>query len=125
MEELPITSEPTGPSFPLRRKGDEYEVGLLWKGEERTTENREQTHALARRQVERLEKERGEEYEGVLIKEYGELDAFEEDPDPSETGFYLQHHAVIREDSASTKVRVVFNASASSAGKPSLNLMMT
>ena len=122
IEELPITSEPTGPSFPLQRKDNMYEVGLLWKGDERPAENREQALALARRQVERLEKkERRAEYEDVLIKEYGQLDAIEDDPDPTETGYYLPHHAVIREDSTSTKVRVVFNASASSAGKPSLN----
>ena len=123
MEEFPTTCDhQAGPVFPLWKKEEGYEVGLLPKGEERPAENREQAHALARRQVERFEKkERPEEYKGVLIKDYGELDAIEEDPDPSETGYYLPHHAVIREDSASTKVRGIFNASASSAGKPSLN----
>ena len=102
IEEFPTTCDhPTGPVFPLRK---EERVGLLWKGEERPAENREQAHALARRQVERLAKERRDEYEGVLIKEYGKLDAIEEDPDPSETGYYLPHHVVICEDSASTKV---------------------
>ena len=32
--------------------------------------------------------------------------------EPSDSGYHLQHHAVIREEAATTKVHVVFNASA-------------
>ena len=45
------------------------------------------------------------------------------DSDPGEEGWthYLPHHCVIREDKETTKMRVVFDASCSVKGSPSLN----
>ena len=37
-----------------------------------------------------------------------------------ELGYYLPHHAVVREDAVTTKIRVVFNASFASNGQKSL-----
>lgn len=45
----------------------------------------------------------------------------EADDTPNQTVHYMPHHAVLRPSSSSTKCRVVFDASAKSSSKPSLN----
>ena len=55
------------------------------------------------------------------MKEYSQLSAIEREPDPTSAGYYLPHHAVTRDESVTTKVRVVFNASAAQRGGRSLN----
>ena len=62
-----------------------------------------------------------EAYENILMKEYVELDAIEPEPEPTTEGYYMPHHAIIREEAVTTKVRVVFNASAARKGTQALN----
>ena len=40
-------------------------------------------------------------------------ESFEKEPEPEHPGYYMPHHAVVREAASTTKLRVVFNASAS------------
>ncbi|XP_075163230.1 uncharacterized protein LOC142235861 [Haematobia irritans] len=65
-----------------------------------------------------------DEYDGVL-EEYVTLDHMNRvSPPPDASSFvsyYLPHHAVIRPESSTTKVRVVFNASAPTSNGVSLN----
>ncbi|XP_053691615.1 uncharacterized protein LOC128740128 [Sabethes cyaneus] len=59
-----------------------------------------------------------------FLAEYNSLGHMERIPNPFDTQhqcFHLPHHAVIRKDSSSTKVRVVFDGSCKSAGGSSLN----
>ena len=63
-------------------------------------------------------------YDDVLLREYGEVGAIELEPDPSTAGYYMPHHVVFKAESMTTKVRVVFNASASQAGCESLNALL-
>ncbi|XP_062713201.1 uncharacterized protein LOC134290160 [Aedes albopictus] len=51
----------------------------------------------------------------------GHMERVTNPDDASIPSFHLPHHAVIREDSSTTKVRVVFDASCKSATGPSLN----
>ncbi|XP_067639341.1 uncharacterized protein [Eurosta solidaginis] len=64
------------------------------------------------------------EYDKV-VKEYLELDHMEQVDSPtfehSPSHFYLPHHAVLKPESTSTKLRVVFNASSKTSNGVSLN----
>ena len=76
---------------------------------------------MAEKLVQKLEKcGRREEYEGVLIEEYFQLDAIEKEPELESKGFYMPHHAVMREEATTSKKRVVFNPSSSKIGGRSL-----
>lgn len=58
-----------------------------------------------------------------FLKEYlelGHMELIQEEKIPSET-YYMPHHAVFKENSPTTKLRVVFNASAHLPNQPSLN----
>ena len=110
------------PVFPLRTTSEGYEVGLLWKSSERPDDNRQQAQAMALRLVDKVDRTgQRTAYDNVLLGEYRDLDAVEEEPKPEELGYYLPHHAVVREDAVTTKIRVVFNASFASNGQKSLN----
>ena len=58
----------------------------------------------------------------AFIQEYEKLDhlSLMKDQNPR-SGFYLPHHAVIKEDSITTKIRVVFDGSAKTSSGVSLN----
>ena len=120
--EQPAENIRTLPAFPMRKDGRKYEVGLLWKDERRPEDNKAQAVASARTLMKRLERSNQREaYENILMKEYVELDAIEPEPEPTTEGYYMPHHAIIREEAVTTKVRVVFNASAARKGTQALN----
>lgn len=56
-----------------------------------------------------------------FMKEYSALGHMSETGSSSSGNYFLPHHEVLRESSSTTPLRVVFNASAKTAGKPSLN----
>ena len=110
------------PAFPLHCDEDGYTVGLLWKSTQRPEDNRKQAFATAKALARKLEApEKRQAYDDVLVHEYQELGAVEEEPHPEEPGYYLPHHAVVREGAQTTRTRVVFNASAAARGARSLN----
>ena len=90
----PAVSEPHLPSFPLIKKKEHYEIGLFWKGSERPGDNKKQAMAALKSSLKRLETkpDAKSQYEGVLMNEYAELEAIEQDPDPDSRGYYLPHH---------------------------------
>ena len=53
-------------------------------------------------------------------KDFGHM-SLDQDPNSCEKGFFLPHHAVVKEDSLSTKIRVVFDGSAKGSNGISLN----
>ena len=56
-----------------------------------------------------------------MIDEYSKLHAVEKEPQPDKPGYCLPHHAVVREEAATVKARVVFDASAHMREGKSLN----
>ncbi|XP_058449060.1 uncharacterized protein LOC131429022 [Malaya genurostris] len=78
-------------------------------------------YALERRL--NLDRELGEQYK-CFLDEYYALHHMQRVVNPHEITvpcFHLPHHAVVRDSSSTTKVRVVFGASCKSANGPSLN----
>ena len=110
------------PDFPLLTTETGYQVGLLWKSERRPADNYAQAMAQAQSLIRQLKRNgKRDLYDSVLVHEYLELDAIEVEPHPDTAGYYMPHHAVFRESASTTKTRVVFNASATSAEGESLN----
>ena len=98
-----------------------YVVPILWKGDERPADNRHETEKQYKSVHRKWESAgRWSEYENV-IKEYKDFGAVELDPKPEEKGFFLPHHAVVREGSETHRLRIVFNASAKTRNGLSLN----
>jgi hypothetical protein len=61
-----------------------------------------------------------------FIDEYAALGHMEEvyEDSGSSMGFYLPHHCVVKESSSTTKIRAVFDESASSSSRVSLNQVL-
>ena len=124
LDDIPNSNQTILPAFPISydKNARLYEVGLLWKGSQRPTDNKDQAEASAKALRRRLEKNGAiDDYENVLMKEYQDLNAIEKEDQPHKEGYYMPHHAVIREAASTTKIRVVFNASSAKKGKMSLN----
>ena len=125
-EPLPVEHGEDLLAFPIRQMEGKYEIGLLWKSDEMPADNRAQAAGAMRKLHERRSvKKQAEKYEEVLMMEYGKLEAIEKEPCSETAGYYLPHYAVVREDSATTKTRVVFNVSAAKKGQKSLNDTIT
>ena len=97
-------------------------MGLLWKSDERPEDNLSQASIATEKLVKRPERcEQRKLYEDLLLRDYSRLKAIEVQPDPTSNGFYMPHHAVIRDRASTTITRVVFKASAGSDSSVSLN----
>ena len=75
------------PAFPLKKRQDRYDVGLLWKGVERPKDNKNQAAAALSALVKKLHSTgQYSQYLNVL-KEYAQLNAVEPEPCPDKAGF--------------------------------------
>ena len=82
------------PVFPMSFSQGRCQVGLLWKGDERPHNNRAQAIAVANNQINHRLKDQTENrqlYDEVLLTEYRQLGAIEQEPDPDSEGFYKPH----------------------------------
>ena len=105
-------------------KGGRYEVSLPWREYHDPLVNydlsRKQLYGLLRRLKQNPAILR--EYDAIIHDqlEKGVVEVVDDLDDTPKVIHYLPYHAVIRQDKKTTKVRVVYNASARSSG-PSLN----
>jgi hypothetical protein len=56
-----------------------------------------------------------------FLQEYLQLGHMEMSKEPTESGYFIPHHGVLKEDAITTKLRVVFDASAKTTNGKSLN----
>ncbi|GFT70284.1 uncharacterized protein TNCV_3457231 [Trichonephila clavipes] len=101
-----------------------YEVKLPWKcNSENLTSNKELTWKRHLRMMNKLRNGKFfEDYKSVF-RQWEDLNIIERVPEVELNNecHYLPHRPVIKLDSATTKIRPVFDASAREKGKPSLN----
>lgn len=111
-----------------RRQDGRYEVRLPFKDKDPQCTSGD-SRAIAEKRLQFLEKRLAknpdlkQKYTEV-INEYlqlGHLRPVKEEDDKKHLAVYLPHHAVLREDKTTTKVRVVFNASQKNSKGVSLN----
>ena len=105
----------------LKKTGEGYSIKLPFKSEERPSVNFRAAHAQMNSLLQKLKSDLTfyENYQKV-IDDYLERDFIESTPVESKVGCFLPHHAVFKE-SATTPLRIVFNASSRPAGGRSLN----
>ena len=109
--------------------GTRYQVSLPWKegGKERIVENKGLAMKRLNSLTARLDKdpELSDRYHGVIDEMWKEgiIEEVENDVHTDSTNpvYYLPHHPVVKEASVSTKIRPVFDASAKSYNRVSLN----
>ncbi|XP_064483001.1 uncharacterized protein LOC135395842 [Ornithodoros turicata] len=111
----------------VKKTEDRYEVALPWKIDPSVVLNDNYDVAVTRlkKLVARLRRTDGLllRYDGV-IRDYlnlGHAEVVDESIEPKNLVYYMPHSAVIREDRATTKVRVVFDASSHAPDSISLN----
>ncbi|XP_063590241.1 uncharacterized protein LOC134767126 [Penaeus indicus] len=127
----PFTSDPVLQQFcgNVKFDGERYEVGLPWKSDE-CKKNLRNNEGLARKRLEGLQRKLDKDPQ--LKKQYSEVftgyeeeGIIEEVPSnevlSSQPTYYMPHRPVVKESSASTKIRLVFDASAASYNGISLN----
>ncbi|KAL7881123.1 hypothetical protein SRHO_G00033770 [Serrasalmus rhombeus] len=138
LESLGITSEkPESPkdAEALQRfeetsilKDGHYEVELPWRQDHPPLQD---NYRIAKRRLESLKGKLSKDVTlysryNEVVEDYLKQGMAEDVPkeraslQDSQT-YYLPHHAVLREDKATTKLRVVFDASSHEEGSPSLN----
>ena len=130
LESLGIQSPNNDPVFDqfsstVQMKGGRYEVSLPWREYHDPLPNnynlsRKRLYGLRQRLKQRPAILR--EYNAIICDQLkgGIVEVVQEPDDTPRMVHYLPHHAVIREDKKTTKVRIVYDASARSSG-PSLN----
>ncbi|XP_026063123.1 uncharacterized protein LOC113046525 [Carassius auratus] len=108
-------------------KDGRYEVELPWRPDKPELPD---NYRIARKRFEGLKRKLQSDV--VMCHRYNEVvndyleqgiveDAVEEESSPTTVKYYMPHHAVLREDKVTTKLRVVFDASSHDTDSPSLN----
>ncbi|XP_056094778.1 uncharacterized protein LOC130073406 [Rhinichthys klamathensis goyatoka] len=108
-------------------KNGRYEVELPWRPDKPELPD---NYRIARKRFEGLKRKWRSDV--VLYHRYNEVvneylkqgiveDVMEDGSAPNTVKYYMPHHAVLREDKVTTKLRVVFDASSHDIGFPSLN----
>ena len=104
----------------LTYRGDHYQVNLPWKATHPPLpDNYELSQRRLSSLLSRLRKEPDilKEYDSVIKRERGIVKVVDKEAKPeSDRIHYIPHHAVIRRDKSTTKLRVVYDASAKSNG---------
>ena len=109
----------------IQMKGGRYEVSLPWREyHDPLPDNYDLSHKRLYGLLRRLKQNPAilHEYDAIIQDQLkrGIVEVVEDLKDTPKMTHYLPHHAVIRQDKKTTKVRVVYDASARSSG-PSLN----
>ena len=91
-------------------KDGRYHVALSWKQERAELQD---NYMVAKMRFEGLKKR--------LKKDVTFYSRYKDNTNADTVKYYLPHHAVLREDKVTTKLRVVFDASSHEDGCPSLN----
>ena len=102
--------------------GRRYSVSLPWRsGLILENNNFKLAYSRLLGLIQRLKKASLLEAYSNIIEDYLKKDYIEEASNFTENSSYLPHHCVIKEDKATTKVRIVFDGSAKSSNTLSLN----
>ncbi len=105
----------------LRFKNDRYEIGIPWKrGEPHLVNNYEMALKRLKTQEQSLLRKSPEIAQAYdeIIKDYERKEYITKVPKTNDTEqWFLPHFPVIRQDRATTKVRIVFDAAAKENGK--------
>ena len=109
----------------VRNPEEWYETGLLWKGNHPPLlDNQHGSLRRLQNLARKLDKQPGmlEKYDAIIQGQLSEGIVERVHSEPQGKAFYISHKAVVRETAESTKIRIVYDASARANEKaPSLN----
>ncbi|XP_077523492.1 uncharacterized protein LOC144134453 [Amblyomma americanum] len=110
----------------IRMKNGRYEVALPWKENSgQLCDNRSQALKRLKSLGKRTQRtqEFGAEYESTMRSyiDMGYAERVTPEEQAIDQAYYMPHHAVLRSDSRTTKLRIVFDASSHEQGSSSLN----